>query len=141
MNKKLRNLKRRMRSSKKTVATLNSQISSLQQQVKDGSSKLFNTESKLRKSEDNLKSAISKDLECFRIAVNSSRPFHSHACEIFNVQMQIDMRSFEYGMFQAASKKMMPMCQVLNYVEHHLARSMVHKIQDYLTKKGIDSFQ
>src|SRR4051812_16920758 len=109
MNKKVRNLRKRMRTSRNAssniVAGLNSQIVSLTKQKENLEWQLSNAKTALNVSERESQSAASKykELECFRVAVNSSFPFKSCGpCDILNLQMQIDMRSFEYGMFSAA---------------------------------------
>jgi len=78
-----------------------------------------------------------KELECFRSAVSSAHPFQSHACDILNFNMQIDLRSLEFGMFRAARKEPMALCKILNYVEHDVGRQVSRLVQDHMMKKGI----
>lgn len=80
-----------------------------------------------------------KELECFRVAVNNSYPFkYGGPCDLFTVQMQIDMRSFELGVFQASRNRMLPLCKIMDYVRHDLTRHVVRQIEGYMREKGIN---
>lgn len=145
MNKKVRNLRKTLRvsrnASKNIAASLNLQIVSLKKQVEVLSSQLSTAKFDLKRSERDSASAISgyKELECFRVAVNNSHPFGYYGpCDILNLQMQIDVRSFEFGMFRAASREMMPLCKILNYVEHDLSRQITRKLEQHIREKGIN---
>lgn len=144
-NKKLRNLRKRLRHSKNVAAasttSLNKQIELLRQEVAHLNRKLSDaSRDSSAMARENVKALeIYKELECFRVAVNNSYPFRGTApCDLFTVQMQIDMRSFEYGMFKASANRLMPMCKILDYVRYDLARNVIQKIEHYLKEKGIN---
>ncbi len=141
MNKKLRNLKKRLRHSKNSTqsisASKNSEIESLQKEVKGLQSKLSGMRFENQRLIEDHKSESSKykELECFRSAIAAAQPFRSHACDILNFNMQIDLRAFEYGMFKI--KNPTPLCKILHYVEHDVGRQVSRLLQDHVMKKGI----
>lgn len=85
--------------------------------------------------------ATVKELECFRVAVASAMPFrYGGPNDIFNLSVDIDMGSLEYGYLRSSARRREPW-QALNAHLEYIARDLSHRVmrvcQDHLVKNKI----